>query len=129
MVTGSTTIANKTYEFDSNGKWVSNLGPSQDKLQATPNFSWFTDNGNTYFKTKDNIVHEIYSDFYQFYFLPPRRSECHRKLTIREDIYTLIYSYFSLHINLSCTTNQSSFTIPRDSFNTSSPFGITNKCT
>lgn len=54
MVTGSTTIANKTYEFDNNGKWVSNLGPSQDKLQATSNFSWFTDNGNTYFKTKDN---------------------------------------------------------------------------
>lgn len=56
----------KLYDFDCNRDRINNFiynetefantstPPSQDKLKATSNFSWFNENGNTYFKAKDN---------------------------------------------------------------------------
>jgi len=54
IATGSIIVGNKAYEFDGNGKLISTTAPSQDKLNITPKFTWFYENGNTYFKTKNN---------------------------------------------------------------------------
>lgn len=54
MITGCAKIGKGIYVFNSNGKWISTTAPSQDKLSTVSNLSWFSENGNTYFKTKGN---------------------------------------------------------------------------
>jgi glucan-binding YG repeat protein len=66
MSTGEILIKGKQYNFDNSGRWllssISNqtatpkvsAPPSQDKLKITPKFTWFYENGNTYFKTNNN---------------------------------------------------------------------------
>lgn len=67
MATGKVSIKDKTYEFDKSGKWINNglpskisststsAKPSEEKLKAARDFSWFSENGNTYFKVMDTI--------------------------------------------------------------------------
>lgn len=66
MATGEISIKGKSYEFDSSGRWIysstynvtstTNISkpPSVDKLKLTTKFSWFYENGNTYFKIKND---------------------------------------------------------------------------
>lgn len=56
MATADLSIQGKKYKFSSDGKWSGTLSttsspPSDEKLKATNDCSWFTENGNTYFKT------------------------------------------------------------------------------
>jgi hypothetical protein len=67
MATGKVVIKDKTYEFASNGKWINNAlpnknesnsvskPPSAEKMNATRDFSWFNEDGNTYFKVEDDV--------------------------------------------------------------------------
>lgn len=68
MATSEITIKNKIYEFDNSGRWLNNglpakvesesvekNQPSEEKMVSTPDFSWFNENGNTYFKVTDSI--------------------------------------------------------------------------
>jgi hypothetical protein len=68
MATGKLTIKGNVYEFYNNGKWINNglppknesdsdneKQPSEEKMQATSDFSWFSENGNMYFKVSDDI--------------------------------------------------------------------------
>ncbi|OOM80921.1 cell wall-binding protein [Clostridium sp. BL-8] len=68
MATGKLKIKDKIYEFDNNGRWLNNSlpakiesnsidtnQPSEEKMMSTSNFSWFNENGNTYFKVTDGI--------------------------------------------------------------------------
>ncbi len=68
MATNKLTIKDETYEFDNNGRWLNNglpakvksegvktKQPSEEKMASTPDFSWFNENGNTYFKVTDSI--------------------------------------------------------------------------
>lgn len=76
MTIGKITVKGKEYEFDSNGKWINNglpkqaatisastitlrnsasVPPSVEKMKGISNFSWFNENGNTYFKVEENI--------------------------------------------------------------------------
>ncbi|WP_160688595.1 cell wall-binding protein [Clostridium sp. C2-6-12] len=64
MVTGAVAINNKTYNFDSNGKWIESsnstsvsststaksMKPSSEALKSASENSWFKENNNYYFK-------------------------------------------------------------------------------
>lgn len=60
MVTGAVSINNKTYNFDSNGKWIESSNstsvssmstkPSSEALKSASDNSWFKENNNYYFK-------------------------------------------------------------------------------
>ncbi|WP_297422012.1 cell wall-binding protein [Clostridium sp.] len=78
MATGKVLIKGQTYEFNSNGRWINNglpngtttsdltegintnaststsKPPSMDKMKKSSDFSWFNENGNTYFKIIDD---------------------------------------------------------------------------
>lgn len=67
MATGKLAIKDRVYELDINGKWIYNSSsnettstiistpPSEDKLRLIPNFSWFNENSNTYFKLMNTL--------------------------------------------------------------------------
>ncbi|SFC47761.1 N-acetylmuramoyl-L-alanine amidase family protein [Clostridium uliginosum] len=73
MVTGKVTVEGKTYELDSKGKLLENpqnkseeniavsTKPSEEKLKATPNYSWFEENGNKYFKLNDDCITGVWN--------------------------------------------------------------------